>query len=331
MKDNKYKVCIVTDPIVSPIEGLLEDIYKSFDDVHIHTAYLENGIDKGDYRIKQTLVSALPSFLKSDFVLGVAYDSLKLNNYDIVINLSSYTLKRYLGEMIYIYPDVIGGIREKDHIIAPSEHARKDIQNKYKRDSYVLYSPIDVKDILSKTNSKKKENWFLYMAQYYSDDSLRIVIEAASSVKTPIKVLSSDKNDINTMREFVKKLNAKGYIKFLGELDKEKKYDLISRSKAVIHPKKSDNTGYIPMISNASGTAVIAYKEGASLEVLSEDNPKTGVFFDKYNYKSLAKVLKNFDGRKYKNDNCRKQSQNFATEIFRYKLRTYVEDVLQNK
>ncbi|HQJ73719.1 MAG TPA: hypothetical protein PLW74_02430, partial [Candidatus Dojkabacteria bacterium] len=76
---------------------------------------------------------------------------------------------------------------------------------------------------------------------------------------------------------------------------------------------------------------VIAYRDGGVVETISDTNPKTGIFFDKYNYKSLAKVLRKFDEKEFKADNCRKQAAQFASEIFQYKLRTYVEDVLKER
>jgi len=67
------------------------------------------------------------------------------------------------------------------------------------------------------------------------------------------------------------------------------------------------------------------------LETISEENPATGVFFDKYTVDSLVEVLKNFKPEKYTHDNCVKQAQNFASEIFIYKLQNYVKDTLQGK
>ena len=57
--------------------------------------------------------------------------------------------------------------------------------------------------------------------------------------------------------------------------------------------------------------------------------PKTGIFFNRYDYKELSKILKKFNSKIYTIDNCRKQAANFAVPIFQYKLKTYVEDILK--
>jgi len=133
------------------------------------------------------------------------------------------------------------------------------------------------------------------------------------------------------MKNLVKSLNAKGLIKFLGYFSDEEKPVLLAKAKALIFPVKGEDFGIIPVEANAAGTPVIAYRDGGVVETISDTNPKTGIFFDKYNYKSLVKVLRKFDEKQYKPDNCRKQAAQFASEIFQYKLRTYVEDVLKER
>jgi Cdc6-like AAA superfamily ATPase len=76
---------------------------------------------------------------------------------------------------------------------------------------------------------------------------------------------------------------------------------------------------------------VIAFKEGGVLETISENNPKTGIFFNKYSSDELAKILKRFKATDFDPDNCRKQANNFAPEIFVYRLQNYVKDILQKK
>jgi glycogen synthase len=75
---------------------------------------------------------------------------------------------------------------------------------------------------------------------------------------------------------------------------------------------------------------VIAYRSGGVVETISEENPKTGVFFEKYNYKSLSKALKDFNEEEFTSKNCVSNAQRFDSSIFMYKLKTYVEDAIHN-
>jgi len=130
------------------------------------------------------------------------------------------------------------------------------------------------------------------------------------------------------MKEIVKDSNAKGLVQILGYISDPKKFELLQRAKALIFPVKDEDFGIVPIEAMAAGTPVIAYKEGGPMETISEKNPKTGMFFDKYNYKELAEKLKEFDSDDFDPINCRKQAENFAFEIFVYKIQTYVQDVL---
>jgi glycosyltransferase involved in cell wall biosynthesis len=214
-------------------------------------------------------------------------------------------------------------------MIAISKVVQKRIKKYYKRDSDVIYPPVEVKAIKQATKINRKENWFLYLGRVETYKGVELAIRAACEVRVPLKIAGSG-DDLDRMKELVRELNGKGLVKFLGFVSEEDKIDLLAKTKALIFPVKGEDFGIVPVEANAAGTPVIAYREGGVMETISGINPKTGVFFDKYDYKALAKVLKKFDGREYKSENCRKQADNYAVEIFIYKLQTYVYDVIRN-
>ena len=160
--------------------------------------------------------------------------------------------------------------------------------------------------------------------------SVHLAIKACDRLDLPLKIAGAGQ-DLEAMKELVDKLGAKGIVKFLGFVSEEEKYDLMSKARALILPIRGEDFGIVPVEANAFGTPVIAYRDGGVLETISEENPATGVFFDKYTVDSLVEVLKNFKPEKYTHDNCVKQAQNFASEIFIYKLQNYVKDTLQGK
>lgn len=218
--------------------------------------------------------------------------------------------------------------KKVDRMIAISEAVQKRITKYYGCDSDVIYPPVDVKGIIQSTKNSRKENWFLYLGRIETYKGVELAIRAAVDAKVPLKVAGIG-DDLDRMKNLVKELNAKGYVKFLGFISDEEKIDLLSRAKALVFPVKGEDFGIVPVEANAAGTPVIAYRDGGVVETVSDINPKSGIFFDKYDYKALSKVLKKFDGRAYRSDNCRKQASEFAEEIFIYKIQRYVEDYLQ--
>jgi len=216
-----------------------------------------------------------------------------------------------------------------DKIFGNSESVKKRIKKYYEMDADVIYPPVEVSEIKKKKLLNRRENWFLYIGRIETYKGVDLAIKAAVKAGVPLKVAGKG-SDLKSMQELVKKLNAKGSVKFLGFVSEEEKIDLLMRCKALIFPVRKEDFGIVPVEANAAGAPVIAYKEGGPLETISESNPKTGKFFDKYTVKELSSVLKKFNPDKYDPVNCRKQADNFAAEIFVYKLQNYVEDVLQD-
>jgi glycosyltransferase involved in cell wall biosynthesis len=214
-------------------------------------------------------------------------------------------------------------------IAAISNVVKKRVKKYYGINADVIYPPVEVKKIKSLKKVNRKENWFLYMGRVETYKGVDLAIKACVKAGVPLKVAGTGQ-DFENMKQLVKKLNARGLVKFLGYVTDEQKFNLMARTKALIFPVKDEDFGIVPVEANASGTAVIAYKEGGVLETISQENPKTGIFFDKYSSNELAKILKKFDPLDFDPDNCRKQADNFASEIFEYKIQNYVKDALQN-
>jgi glycosyltransferase involved in cell wall biosynthesis len=216
-----------------------------------------------------------------------------------------------------------------DKIAAISEVVKKRVKKYYDYDADVIYPPVEVSKIKEARKVNRKENWFLYLGRVETYKGVDLAIKACHKAGVPLKIAGKG-DHFDAMRDLVKKLNAKGLVKFLGFVTDEEKVNLLSRTKALIFPVRDEDFGIVPVEANAAGTPVIAYREGGVTETISEDNPKSGIFFEKYTIKELAKILKNFKSEDYDPDNCRKQANNFASEIFVYKLQNYVKDALQD-
>ncbi|MDD4382411.1 MAG: glycosyltransferase [Candidatus Dojkabacteria bacterium] len=210
-------------------------------------------------------------------------------------------------------------------IVAISNVVKERIKKYYGLNSDVIYPPVEVKKIKEFKKVNRKENWFLYHGRVETYKGVDLAIRAAVKANVPLKI-SGMGDDLDQMKKLVKKLNAKGLIKFLGYTTEEEKINLLSRSKALVFPVKGEDFGIVPVEANAAGTPVIAYKDGGVTETISEYNPKTGIFFDKYDVDTLSKILREFKSEDFSPDNCRKQANNFASEIFTYRLQNYVRE-----
>ena len=73
----------------------------------------------------------------------------------------------------------------------------------------------------------------------------------------------------------------------------------------------------------ASGTPVIAFKNGGALEIIKEG--KTGAFFYPQTVESLESVLQSFSPVDYQADECRKSVMQFEKKRFLKEFRQAVE------
>lgn len=214
-----------------------------------------------------------------------------------------------------------------DYFIANSKTVQERIKRIYKRDSEVIYPPVDVSDV--KFNKGKRENWFIYVGRIETYKGVDLAIKACIEAGAPLKVIGKG-TCFEEMQNLIRDSHAKGLVKMLGFVSDEKKFELFSKAKAFLFPVRGEDFGITAVEALATGTPVIAYREGGPTEIISERNPKTGVLFDKYDYMELAKKLKKFKSEDFDPVNCRKQAEEFDKKIFVYKMQTYVEDVLSN-
>jgi glycosyltransferase involved in cell wall biosynthesis len=358
-KTKKYpksniKVAVVTDPLIDKkhwheqLKCILElfgnctlftpyyrpeYVKENFSDVDIHDTFLQLIAPEDNSKKKWLKLERL------------AYKTLSFRNYDIVISISSRcarfvrTDKDTKHVAIVLQPHRLftskrlwakekEAIQRADAVITNSNSDKRKIRRLYKVNSDVIYPPINVDKFKPKKLLNRKESWFLMDADI-STRALKLVIRAVVEAKVPLKIVGLLRPDIDP-EELIREMKAKGLVKFLGELSEESRIGLLQRCKAYIYPKKSRQFGQVAIEANSAGTAVIAYRRGAVIETISENHPKTGVFFQKYNYKSLAKVLKEFDEEEFDSKNCIMKAQELDTSIFMYKLKTYVEDIVQS-
>ncbi len=358
--EKKYNIAIVTDPLYKKggTEIHLKYILDTFNNKTVYTPFYDKEFVKKEFpniEIKASFMQYLPfkSSLRNFYTLiqPFAYKTFKFENTNLILSFSKLFAKFATGAIPHIsicvsppkflWEEEIKGIKKYikkldkkaaqkvDKMVAISNYVKKRIKEYYEINADVIHTPIDVTGMCNASKGCKKENWFLYLGKIEKSRGIELAIRAACDAKVPLKIAGVG-NDLERMKSLVKELNAKGLVKFLGYYSDEEKPILLARARALLFPVKGEDFGKIAVEANSSGTPVIAYREGGVVETISESNPKTGILFDQYDYKDLSKILKKFDDKEFNSGSCKKQAANFASEIFQYKLKTYVEDLLDS-
>ncbi len=203
-----------------------------------------------------------------------------------------------------------------DILIANSENVAARINKFYRRDSVIVYPPVNVTDF--KKVRKQLGEYFLVFNRLVRGKGTEVVITACTKLGLPLKVAG-----IGPELNRLKKLAGKT-VEFLGEINEDDKAELYAKAKALITAAEDEDFGITAVEAQACGTPVIAAKAGGYLETVIEG--KTGEFYQPaVSVDNLIKVLQGFEPDKYKESDLRKQAERFSKERFKKEILALIE------
>lgn len=201
-----------------------------------------------------------------------------------------------------------------DYFIANSKTVRHRINKYYRRESDIIYPPINTEKF---SISPEIGNYFLAGGRLVPYKRLDIAVKTFNRLGWPLKIYG-----IGPEMERLKKM-AKTNIEFLGKINEDEKIALLSKARAFIHPQMED-FGITPVEAMASGRPVIAYAMGGAVETVVAN--ETGLFFRKQNWESLLDTLLNFDHLAWDSAKIKEHAEKFNANIFKQQIEKYVSD-----
>lgn len=205
-----------------------------------------------------------------------------------------------------------------DYFLTNSNEVKKRIKSHYKRDSVVIYPPVDTKRFQIR-NPEKNEEYYLVVSRLGGYKKVDIAIEAFNKLGANLKVVG-DGPQFQVLKSM-----AKANVEILGRLSDSEITNLMVNAKALVFPTHED-FGIVPVEAMAAGVPVIAFGAGGALETVIEG--KTGVFFEKQTPEAIINAVKKFETMKIDPEDCRKQAKKFSKEIFKEQMRIYVNKVV---
>jgi glycosyltransferase involved in cell wall biosynthesis len=205
-----------------------------------------------------------------------------------------------------------------DDFIANSKFVSKRIKKYYRRDSHVINPPVNIENFYISREPKKH---FLMVGRLMTYKRFDIVVEAFNRLGWPLKVIGRGP-ELKRLQRM-----AKPNILFTGRLTEAELARAYAEARAFIFPQEED-FGIVAIEAMASGVPIIAFKGGDIVEHVCEG--KEGLFFDEQTPEALIKALKDFCEDDYDPDVIRQGSLLFDREIFKSKIRNYVEKQYEN-
>lgn len=201
-----------------------------------------------------------------------------------------------------------------DSFIANSRFIAKRIKKYYKRESKVIYPPVDIN--LFKI-ADQISDYYLIGGRLVPYKRIDIVVKAFKKLGLKLKIYGSG-DDMDRLKKIA---GENSNIEFLGRVSEEEKAELYSKCIAFINPQEED-FGITPIEAMASGRPVIAYGRGGALETVIEG--LSGKLFYEQTADSLIEAVKNFDHKNYDLKAIREHSEKFSTERFKEEIIEYI-------
>lgn len=199
-----------------------------------------------------------------------------------------------------------------DQFIANSDTVRQRIQKYYRRESDIIYPPVDTKNFFI---SNIIGDYFVSGGRLVKYKRFDLIVEVFNRLRYPMKIFG-DGPELESLKN-----KALPNIEFLGRISDLEKANLLSKAKAFIHPQIED-LGITPIESMASGRPVIAYPVGGAGETIIPG--VTGLFFKDQTWESLLDVVLNFDENEWDSKIIKQHAEKFSLSLFKERIKNYV-------
>lgn len=287
-------------------------------------------------------------------LMPLAFEQFDLTEYDLVLTTNSacakgvitppgavnicycYTPCRYLWDLYHEYMrdrrarpliapvahwmrvwDRLAADRV-DHFIAISHEVASRIQRHYRRESEVIYPPVDVDRIVP--NGRVPEDFYLMVTRLVGYKRVDLAIEAANQLGCRLVVVGNGPERRRLERQ------AGPTVEFLGWQSDDEIAGLYARCRALLFPGLED-FGITPVEAQAAGRPVIAYGRGGATETVVDG--ATGILFEEQSIDSLADAVRTFERMSFDPDVCRGNAERFDRQEFRRRLRRAIDHQLE--
>ncbi|MCB8944215.1 MAG: glycosyltransferase [Ardenticatenaceae bacterium] len=204
-----------------------------------------------------------------------------------------------------------------DHFVAISEEVRRRIAKVYRRESTIIYPPVDTARF---EPSNRVEDFYLMVGRLVPYRRLDLLIEAFNRLGRPLLIAGTGRD-----RERLEAM-AKANIKFLGYVPDSELCDLLSRCRAFMFPGEED-FGIAPIQAMAAGRPVIAYAGGGVLDSIVHG--ETGYLFAEQSVNAIIQAVEAFDPDSVSPARCRRQAEMFDTAVFKREMTSFIDRKLE--
>jgi glycosyltransferase involved in cell wall biosynthesis len=209
-----------------------------------------------------------------------------------------------------------------DEFLAISRFVARRIRKVYRRESTVLYPPVDT-EAFTPSPRTPREPFYMTASRLVPYKRVELIVEAFAGMPDRSLVVIGDGPEAKRIRA-----KATPNIQLLGEQPLPVLLDHLRRARAFVFAAEED-FGIVPVEAQACGTPVIAFAKGGALETIRGlDHPQpTGVFFPEQTTSALQAAIRTLEheASRITTESCRQNALRFRAERFREGFGSFVQ------
>lgn len=275
------------------------------------------------------------------FLIPVIWGTMDLSDYDLVITSASWYVTRgfkakkiicychtpprwlYGYEMsvgftrywpVKLYALIVGHFmrmydfktaQSVDLFIANSKNVAGRIKKFYRRDSIVVYPPVQVSEIIKASREVTKKPYFLIASRLVGAKGIESAIKAfGKQTKFQLKIVGEGQKYLPTGRQ----------VEFLGRVGDRELWQLYAEATGFIALARDEDFGMTVVEAMASGTPIVAYNGGGFKETVIEG--KTGILINDTDAKTILDAVNRLVKIKWDRKILQENAQKFSKENF---------------
>jgi glycosyltransferase involved in cell wall biosynthesis len=212
--------------------------------------------------------------------------------------------------------------KKPDFMIANSSHTQTMIKRYYKRESDVIFPPVET-DRFKLHAKAPLRHGFVAAGRQTPYKRLDLAIQACDELKVPLIVIGDGPE-----HKKLEKMAGRGTT-FLTNVNDNEIVDHFQSALGFIFPTNVEDFGVVAVEAMAAGTPVIAYNKGGPLDYVVPN--KTGLLFDKLTVKSLVSALQIAQSKNWDYPSIADRANEFSVAVFRKNMQNYIKHCLNER
>ncbi|WP_304132391.1 glycosyltransferase [Ignavibacterium album] len=207
--------------------------------------------------------------------------------------------------------------KRPDYLLANSHYIAEKIKRIYKRESTVIYPPVDVDKF---SCVEQKDDYYFVASRLVPYKKIDLIIEAFAQMPDKRLIVAGTGPELNKLKN-----NFLVNVEFIGYQDESSLRELMQKAKAFVFSAEED-FGIVVVEAMACGTPVIALNKGGTAETVIDG--KTGILFDEQTAEDIKDAVKRFEKNedRFNPKEISEHTKKFSRQIFEEKMKNYVDE-----